>query len=547
MFLKLSPVENDQLLKFDADIFHDTHLVIPYSSIPDSVGIAVLENDLNRYRVYCTNEHGALDWEKLFQCPQQALDFAQKFYVSYRAFLDIPSVSPQDTKSVPQTDKISFPLEYNLESSYLDQYQVVGGNRLQGEISISGCRDSALGVISAALLINGVCCIENFPDITDIRMFLRVLTQIGVSVRGKGNTAFETDCTSVDTTSITGEPKYKLEAFSYLLGALLGRFGRVSIPVAFLNFPLDQHLKALNAMGATVDIQGGIVHACVPHGKRLAGCGVYLDSVSVGATVSTILAATLAKGETIIRNTSKDPSIVDLACFLNSAGGNVKGAGTDTIRIQGVEYLAGSTYSIIPDRLETGTYMMAVAAVGGCVLIQNAIPEQVKAISLKLQEMGVKIANLENAILVESNGKLHRTRTHLMSYPGFPEELQPQLAASMTFAEGASLITNSPITAPSDYMEELQHMGAAIAADRDDVVVEGIRRLHGNIVNARSPQAGAAIIIAALAAEGTTTINNPYFIERRYSSIVEKLSKAGADIKVIHHKDDIYKSIPKVV
>ena len=411
------------------------------------------------------------------------------------------------------------------------QYVIHGGKPLHGTVNISGAKNAAVGILPAALLVDGVCRIENVPDISDIQLFFDILTRMGATVKMLNKTTFELDCSAVHTTSVPHELACKIRASYYLVGALLGRFGKATVAMPggcdFGVRPIDQHIKGFNAMGADVQIISGDIVAS--SAQPLHGGRIYLDIVSVGATMNIMIAAVLAEGTTVIENAAKEPHIVDLANFLNAMGANISGAGTDVIKIRGVRHLRGGSYSIIPDQIEAGTYMAAVAAVGGSVLVQNVIPKHLECISSKLREMGVSVIDKGDAVLVESNSRLRKTKVKTMPYPGFPTDMQPQIAVCMAVAQGTSVVTEGVWDNRFRYIGELRRMGANVQVDGKVAVIEGTEHLRGCPVKACDLRAGAAMVIAGLAAEGTTTISDLIYVERGYENIVEKLQALGAD------------------
>jgi len=423
----------------------------------------------------------------------------------------------------------------------LTKYQVRGGVPLRGTIQISGAKNAAVAIIPAALLVNGPCRIENIPQISDVTLILQILQDLGAQVRTVNRTTVEINCSGIRNRKIAHGLARKIRASYYLVGALLGRFGWAEVPMPggcdLGGRPIDQHIKGFVSMGAQIEVVNGIIKAQIPQG-RLAGGQVYLDMVSVGATMNIMLAAVLANGMTVIENAAKEPHIVDLANFLNSMGANIMGAGTDVIKIRGVDCLRGGSYSIIPDQIEAGTYMAAVAAAGGEVLIQNVIPKHLECITNKLLEMGVSVEELDDAVLVRRTGPIHRTNVKTMPYPGFPTDMQPQIAAVLCLAQGTSVLTEGVWDSRYRYVDEFRRMGAQIQVDGKVAVIEGVRRLTGAPVHACDLRAGAAMIVAGLAAEGVTVIDGIHHIERGYESIVEKLSAVGADIQVVYLPDD---------
>ena len=424
----------------------------------------------------------------------------------------------------------------------MNKYQIRGGNRLHGTIEISGAKNAAVAILPAALLVDGVCRIENIPQISDVTLILQILRELGADVRLVNATTVEVDCSHIRNRQVPYELGRKIRASYYLLGALLGRFGWAEVPLPggcdLGGRPIDQHIKGFVAMGAEVEVRGGLVYSQVPQGGRLKGGSVYLDVVSVGATMNIMLAAALAEGMTVIENAAKEPHIVDLANFLNSMGASIMGAGTDVIKIRGVDRLRGGCYSIIPDQIEAGTYMAAVAAAGGEVLIQNVIPKHLDCISAKLLEMGVEIEEYDDSMLIRRNGPLSRTNIKTMPYPGFPTDMQSQIGAVLCLAQGTSVITEGVWDNRFRYVDELRRMGASIQVDGKIAVIEGVGKLTGAPVNACDLRAGAAMVIAGLAAEGITEVDSIHHIERGYQNLVEKLIGVGADIRVIHVPDE---------
>ena len=424
----------------------------------------------------------------------------------------------------------------------MNKYQIRGGNRLHGTIEISGAKNAAVAILPAALLVDGACRIENIPQISDVTLILQILRELGAEVRLVNATTVEVDCSHIRNRQVPYELGRKIRASYYLLGALLGRFGWAEVPLPggcdLGGRPIDQHIKGFVAMGAEVEVRGGLVYSQVPQGGRLRGGNVYLDVVSVGATMNIMLAAALAEGTTVIENAAKEPHIVDLANFLNSMGANIMGAGTDVIKIRGVGRLRGGSYSIIPDQIEAGTYMAAVAAAGGEVTIQNVIPKHLECISAKLLEMGVEIEEYDDSMLIRRNGPLSRTNIKTMPYPGFPTDMQPQITTVLSLAEGTSLVTEGVWSSRYRYVDELRRMGASIQVDGKIAVIEGVGKLTGAPVSACDLRAGAAMVIAGLAAEGITEVDSIHHIERGYENLVEKLVGVGADIRLIHTPDE---------
>ena len=418
----------------------------------------------------------------------------------------------------------------------MNKYIIHGGHPLFGEVTISGAKNAAVAIIPAALLVDGVCRIENIPQISDVTLFFSILEELGARIRVLNRHAVELDCHAIHSTRPSYELARRIRASYYLLGALLGRFGQATVAMpGGCNFgvrPIDQHIKGFEAMGASVEQLGGYVCADAPEGG-LQGGHVYLDIVSVGATMNIMLAAVLCSGMTIIENCAKEPHIVDLANFLTAMGAKVSGAGTDVIKVRGVAKLAGGSYTIIPDQIEAGTYMAAAAAVGGDVTVENVIPKHLDCITAKLREMGARVTEFDDSIRVEADRRLRRSNVKTMPYPGFPTDMQPQIAVCMALAEGTSLVTEGIYDNRFRYTAELNRMGASIQVESKTAVIDGVTQLHGCEVRACDLRAGAAMVIAALCAEGTTTIEDAHYIERGYEDIIGKFAAIGGKIRRI--------------
>ena len=417
-----------------------------------------------------------------------------------------------------------------------------GGRRLFGEVTVSGAKNAAVAIIPAALLVDGVCRIENIPQISDVTLFFSILEELGAKVRVLNRHAIEIDCHAIHSTRPSYDLARRIRASYYLLGALLGRFGQATVAMpGGCNFgvrPIDQHIKGFTTMGAEVSVEGGFIHTAAKNG-RLTGAPVYLDVVSVGATMNIMMAAALADGVTTIENAAKEPHIVDLANFLNSMGADIKGAGTDSIKIRGVERLTGGSYCIIPDQIEAGTYMAAVAATGGELLLKNVIPKHMDCISAKLMEMGVTVEEEDDTLLVRRTGPLLKANVKTLPYPGFPTDMQPQITAVLALAEGTSLVTEGVYGANRfKYVDELKRLGAHIQVDGKVAVVEGVHQLVGAPIQACDLRAGAALVIAGLAAQGTTELSHVQYIERGYEDLVGKLRAVGADISLLDDPDE---------
>jgi len=418
-----------------------------------------------------------------------------------------------------------------------------GGSPLTGEVEISGAKNAAIAIIPAALMVNGVCRIENIPQISDTDMLLGILRQMGARVRMIDKTTVEIDSSNVKFVDAPFDKMRKIRASYYFIGSMLGRFGRAKVPMpGGCNFgvrPIDQHVKGMTALGAPVDVRGGFVFAETKTG-RLCGANVYLDKVSVGATMNIIIAAAMAEGRTTIENAAREPHIVDLANFLNSMGADIRGAGTETVKIIGVKSLHGGMYSIIPDQIEAGTYMAAAAATGGDVTVTNVIPKHLECITAKLREMDVEVIEGEDSVRVRRHGRLRKTNVKTSPYPGFPTDMQPQITTLLCLAEGTSFVNESVFGSNRyKYVNELRKMGAHIQVDDKSAVVEGCDGLTGALVKACDLRAGAAMIIAGLCAEGITQIEEIEFIERGYENIVGKLRGIGANILCVDDVDDV--------
>ncbi len=435
----------------------------------------------------------------------------------------------------PRKNVIILLFNFRLERVTLDKFVIKGGNRLTGEVSISGAKNAAIAIIPAAILADGVCIIENVPNITDVSSITRILYDMGAKIRHINKSTLEIDPRPIHTHIASYELARHIRGSYYLLGALLGRFNHAVVTMPggcdFGVRPIDQHLKGFAALGAEYKLEGGMIDV---RANSLKGANIYLDVVSVGATVNIMLAAVKANGLTVIENAAKEPHIVDLANFLNSMGADIRGAGTDVIKIYGVERLVGTTYSIIPDQIEAGTYMVAAAATCGDVLVKNIIPKHLESISAKLEEMGVQIEEFDDALRVSRSGSLTKCNIKTMPHPGFPTDMQPQIAVLLSIANGTSIINESVWDNRFQYVEELKRMGAQISVDGRLAVIEGVDHLNAAPVKATDLRAGAAMLIAALAASGTTQIEGINQIERGYENVEDKLRALGSDIRRIH-------------
>lgn len=415
----------------------------------------------------------------------------------------------------------------------MEKIIVNGGNRLCGEVAISGAKNAAVAIIPAVLLCDeGVCRIENIPAISDVNAIIRILYELGANVKVINNTTVEIDPTHINSYVLSASMTSKMRASSYFIGAMLGRFKKARVaPPGGCDFgvrPIDQHIKGFETLGATVTIDGGMVNA---YAKELIGSSIYLDKVSVGATVNIMLAAVKARGLTIIENAAREPHIVDLANFLNSMGANIMGAGTDVIKIRGVNSLHGTSYSIIPDQIEAGTYMIAAAITGGDLTVTNVIPKHLESISAKLIEAGAIVKEFDEAVRVIMNGRPKSCNVLTMPHPGFPTDMQPQMTTLLALSYGVSVMTEGVWDNRFKYVDQLTLMGAKIKVDGKVAIINGVERLSAAPVKATDLRAGAAMVLAGLIADGMTEIENVEFIDRGYDNIVEKLSAVGANIR----------------
>lgn len=424
----------------------------------------------------------------------------------------------------------------------MDKYIINGGKPLHGEVTISGAKNAAVAVIPAAILCDEPCRIENIPNISDVTLIANILKNLGAQVKRVNKHTLEIDSRPINTFTATDDSVRGMRASYYLIGALLGRFhnAKVALPGG-CNFgirPIDQHLKGFAALGADCELKGGgIVEAKCD--TRLHGGNVYFDTVSVGSTMNIMLAAVKAEGQTIIENAAKEPHIVDLANFLNSMGANIRGAGTDVIKIRGVDYLHGITYSIIPDQIEAGTYMAAAVATRGSILVKNVTPKHLDSITAKLSDIGVEVEEYDEAVRIDaSKNTLRSCNIKTMPHPGFPTDCQPQFVAMLSTLEGTSIVTENVWDNRFQYVRELLLMGAKISVEGRVAVVEGVKELHGAPVKATDLRAGAALIIAGLVASGETEIGSINYIERGYEEIIDKFRALGADIKKQYVPDE---------
>jgi len=418
----------------------------------------------------------------------------------------------------------------------LDKIIINGGRPLKGEVYISGAKNAAVAILPAVLLCDEPCRIENIPEISDVATLIRIIYELGGKVKVINSNTVEIDPTNINSFVVSADMSRRMRASSYFIGAMLARFKKARIaPPGGCDFgvrPIDQHIKGFEALGAKVIIDNGMVDA---RALNLVGAPVYLDVVSVGATINIMLAAAKAQGLTVIENAAREPHIVDLANFLNSMGADIMGAGTDVIKIRGVQKLHGTTYSIIPDQIEAGTYMVAAAATGGDVLIRNVIPKHLESISAKLEEMGVTVEEYDEEVRVVANGRPRHCNVKTLPHPGFPTDMQPQITTMLSVASGTSIITEGVWDNRFRYVEQLALMGADIKVDGKVAVVTGVEKLKASPLQAYDLRAGAAMVIGALMAEGQSTVENIEYIDRGYEKIVEKLTALGADIKRVSY------------
>ena len=414
----------------------------------------------------------------------------------------------------------------------MEKLVITGGRRLNGDVYISGAKNAAVAIIPAAIMADGVCIIDNLPNIEDVASLNSTLNKMGAVSEYSDKHTLKVDSTGDITTCAVFDEVKKIRASYYLLGALLGRYKRAEVALPggcnFGTRPIDLHLKGFKLLGAEVDVSDGIVKVSA---DRLIGTQIYMDQVSVGATINIMLAASMAEGTTIIENAAKEPHVVDTANFLNMMGANIKGAGTDIIRIKGGEKLHGAEYTIIPDQIEAGTYMIAAAMAGGDVTVKNIIPKHMDSLTAKLAEMGIRIVKNDDSITVIAEKRPDCANIKTMSYPGFPTDLQPQMTALLSICKGISVVTENVWDNRYQYVDELRKLGAKITVESRVAMIEGVEKLRGAKVSATDLRAGAAMVVAGLFADGITEIDNIKYIDRGYEEIEEKLSSLGASVK----------------
>lgn len=424
----------------------------------------------------------------------------------------------------------------------MEQYIIKGGNPLAGEVEIGGAKNAALGILAAAIMTDETVRVENLPDVQDINVLLEAISEIGARVTRVSRTTALINGSGIGSVSVDYEYIKKIRASYYLLGALLGKYKKAEVPLPggcnIGSRPIDLHLKGFKALGARVRISHGAIIAEADH---LKGSHIYLDTVSVGATINIMMAAAMAEGRTIIENAAKEPHVVDAANFLNSMGADIKGAGTDVIRIRGVEKLHSTEYSIIPDQIEAGTFMFAAAATRGDVIVKNVIPKHLEATTAKLVEIGCQVEEFDDAVRVVATKRLNNTNVKTLPYPGYPTDMQPQIGVALAIARGTSIVTESIFENRFKYVDELIRMGADIKVEGNTAVIYGTEKLMGARVSAPDLRAGAALVIAGLAAEGITIVDDIVYIQRGYENFEEKLQGLGAEIERVSSEKEIQK------
>ena len=429
----------------------------------------------------------------------------------------------------------------------MEQYVIKGGNPLYGEVEIGGAKNAALAILAAAIMTDETVTIDNLPNVRDINVLLQAIEEIGAHVERVDIHKVKINGSFIRGVNVDNEFIRRIRASYYLIGALLGKYkhAEVALPGGcdIGSKPIDLHMKGFRSMGADIDIAHGLV---IARAKELKGTHIYMDKVSVGATINIMMAAAMADGKTVIENAAKEPHVVDVANFLNSMGANIRGAGTDVIRIVGVEKLHATEYSVIPDQIEAGTFMFAVAAAGGNVLVKNVIPKHLEATTAKLLEVGCQVEEFDDSVRVISDGHLKHTQVTTLPYPGFPTDMQPQMAVLLGIAEGTSTVTESIFENRFKYVDELTRMGADIKVESNIAIISGVKRYTGARVNAPDLRAGAALVIAGLAAEGITVVDDIYYIQRGYEALEEKLTKIGAKIARVEDEKELQKFILKV-
>ncbi|MBQ9061464.1 MAG: UDP-N-acetylglucosamine 1-carboxyvinyltransferase [Eubacterium sp.] len=424
----------------------------------------------------------------------------------------------------------------------MDKYVIKGGNPLVGEVEIGGAKNAALAILTAAIMTDEPVTVENIPDVSDINVLLEAISVIGATVERIDRHTARINGVTIGSVSVDYAYIKKIRASYYLLGALLGKYKRAEVPLPggcnIGSRPIDQHLKGFRALGATVEIKNGNI---VTSAERLRGAHIFMDMVSVGATINIMMAAALAEGNTIIENAAREPHVVDVANFLNCMGANIKGAGTDVIRIRGVQQLHRTSYTIVPDMIEAGTYMFAAAATKGDVLIKEIIPKHLEAMTAKLQEIGCEVEEFDDAIRVCAKTRLGKTQVKTLPYPGFPTDMQPQMSVVLSLANGTSIVTESIFENRFKYADELMRMGANVKIEGNTAIIDGVSQLTGARISAPDLRAGAALVIAGLAAEGITVVDDIVYIQRGYEDFAGKLRNLGAEIEQVREEREIMK------
>ncbi len=430
----------------------------------------------------------------------------------------------------------------------MDQYVIKGGKPLRGDVEIGGAKNAALAILAAAVMADEPVTIENLPNVRDINVMIQAIENIGAAVERSDVHTVRIDGAPIHGYTVDNEYIRKIRASYYLLGALLGKYrnAEVALPggCAIGSRPIDLHLKGFRALGAQVEIQHGMVKTSA---RMLNGTHIYLDKVSVGATINIMMASAMAAGKTTIENAAKEPHVVDVANFLNCMGANIRGAGTDVIRISGVERLHGTEYSIIPDQIEAGTFMFAAAATGGDVMVRNVIPKHLEATTAKLLEVGCRVEEFDDAVRVTVTRPLRHTQVTTLPYPGFPTDMQPQMGVILGLSSGTSTLTESIFENRYKYVDELAKMGANIKVEGNIAIIYGVEHYSGARVSAPDLRAGAALVIAGLAADGITTVDDIYYIERGYEAFDEKLRSLGGEIQKVSSEKEIQKFRLKIV
>lgn len=427
----------------------------------------------------------------------------------------------------------------------MEQYIIKGGNPLVGEVTIGGAKNAALGILAAAVMTDGVCKIDNMPDVRDTNVLLQAIEGIGGTVIRKNSNEAWISGKHIDQSGplvIDYEYIRKIRASYYLLGALLGKYKKAQVALPggcdIGSRPIDQHIKGFEALGATVKIEHGMISA---QADRLVGSHIYFDVVTVGATINVMMAAALAEGNTVLENAAKEPHIVDVANFLNSMGANIKGAGTDIIRIKGVKELCSTEYSIIPDQIEAGTFMTAAVITKGDIMVKNVIPKHLEAITAKLIEIGAEVEEFDDAVRVVASKRLKHTNIKTLPYPGFPTDMQPQMGITLALSQGTSVITESIFENRFRYVDELTRMGAKIKVEGNTAIIDGIEKFTGAVVAAPDLRAGAGLVIAGLAAEGLTVVEDIQYIQRGYEDFEGKLRQLGGMIELVSTEREVQK------